>query len=234
MVCEQKSYNLIAKLNGTDAKDQSILQDGYGDYMVFRNKKAAMKSFKLFRKMLTEDEIEKVATSLDRYCFKDGEDIIVKGSKTRDLYFVESGVYEICDVKGDWPNQKYFGELSFFLSRPRAATIRASGPVCVFKLSRDDLFDVVDESRFQNEDLAMLADQYQEAGLLERSKEVYEYIQIKSRPKKEPSSVHSVVATLATGMFLVGLVPCFSPGLSEHGVPRLFDFQLSGLTVPET
>jgi len=234
---EKKNYNLIAQLKGTDDQElQSILQNDYNDYMDFRKKKVAMQRFKTLRKALTEDEIDNVARSLTRCSFEAGEDIVLKGSESTDMYFVESGDYQICDcdIEGDFSNQKYFGELSLFLGRPRAVTVRASSPISLFKLSRKDLFDIVDESLFEDENLAMLAEQYREADLLEKCQEVYESIQIKGRPHKEPVSLHATLATIASGMLLLGLVPCLSPGFGENGAFHLYDLRHFSLSVPAT
>jgi len=237
---DTQSYKMIDQMKGTEGKqtESEILHDLYEDYMEFRKKKAAMQKLKVFKKTLTEVEMDQVAKSLTRCSFEAGEDILLKGDDSTDMYFVESGTYEICgthdDCEGGFAKQKYFGELSFFLDNPRAATIRASSQVTLFKLSREQLFDVVDESRFQKENLAMLAEQYQEAGLFERAAEVYESIQIKGRPKKEPVSLHATLATAATGMFLLGLLPCFSPGFYGNGVFHLFDFERFSLSVPTT
>jgi len=233
---DTKHYDFIINMKSVVSNNelQTILQEEYPAYLDLQKKKEAIKTLKLFKKELTEDEVDQVARLLKRISFEAEEDIVVKGSETTDMYFVESGVYEIHDSEGNFPNQKYFGELSFFLQQPRAATICASTPMSLLKLSREDLFDYIDEGRFKHQQLAMLAEQYQEAGLVEHSKQVYEYIQINLRPKKAPVSVHATLATVATGMLLIGLLPCFSPGFGENGMFHLFEFQRFSLSVPAT
>jgi CRP-like cAMP-binding protein len=233
---DEKSYKVISKLNGLeDAESQSILKKQYPDYSDFLKKREALQRLKILRKELTNTEINLVANFLERHTFQTGDDVMLEGSDDTDyMYFVESGNYEVLGVDKVLPNQKVVGELSFFLRRPRSATIRASSSLSMFKLSRDDLLSVVDETRLETESVALLAEQYREAGLVKKYEEVLEYITIKSRPKKELVSSHSILATVASGMFLIGIVPCISPGLNENGAPHIFNLNNFGLGLPET
>ena len=93
----------------------------------------------------------------------------------------------------------------------------------MFKLSRVNLLSAVDET-----------EQYHEAGLLGKYEEIIDFIIIKNRPNKKLVSSDSITATVASGMFIVGIVPCISPGFDENGAPHIFNLNNFGLGVPET
>jgi len=240
---DDKSYKAVAQLKGFNDNDlQPILQGQYPGYIDFLKKnqdllkkKKTLQSFKTLSEELTSAEKDEVANYLERCTFEAGEDVLLKGSDDTDyMYFVESGSYEILDVNKDLPNQKFFGELSFFLHLPRSATIRASSTLSLFKLSRENLLNVVDETRFETEIVALLADHYRDANLVDKYEAVMEYITIKSRPKRELVSNHSLLATIASGMFLIGIVPCISPGLDKNSVPHILNLNYFGLDLPMT
>ena len=233
---KDKSYKAITQLKGFNDKNlQPILQGQYAEYIDLLKKKKTFQSFKTLSEELTSAEMDAVANYLERCIFEAGEDVLLKGSDGTDyMYFVESGSYEVLDVNKDLPNQKFFGELSFFLHLPRSATIRASSTLSLLKLSRENLLNVVDETRFETEIVALPADHYRDANLVDKYEAVLEYITIKSRPKRELVSNHSLLATITSGMFLIGIVPCISPGLDENSVPHILNLNYFGLDLPMT
>eukprot|EP00978_Attheya_sp_CCMP212_P005539 scaffold12431_cov57-Attheya_sp.AAC.14 len=202
----KEGYNLISQLHGVvDVADMtSKLQGNYEDYMDFRSKRIAVQSFNAFRKKLTKDEIDRVAQRLIRLSFEKGQTVAKQGTKmaTTDMFFIDSGTFEV-----------YYdddtGKL-LFLDRPRAKSIRASSPV--------------DEDIFEDEFLSLLANQYRDAGLLDKTAQVLDYLEAKSRPKQKPVSLHSTVAIVASGSYLTAYQPFFHPGFDKDGFVRFFDF----------
>eukprot|EP00550_Attheya_septentrionalis_P006951 CAMPEP_0198295294 /NCGR_PEP_ID=MMETSP1449-20131203/26992_1 /TAXON_ID=420275 /ORGANISM="Attheya septentrionalis, Strain CCMP2084" /LENGTH=655 /DNA_ID=CAMNT_0043995557 /DNA_START=186 /DNA_END=2154 /DNA_ORIENTATION=- len=227
-------YNLISQLHGVaDVADMtSKLQGNYENYMDFRSKRIAVQSFNAFRKKLTKDEIDRVAQRLIRLSFEKGQTVAKQGTKmaTTDMFFIDSGTFEVYDddtgkvLKTYNSANQYFGELSFFLDRPRAKSIRASSSGTLLALSRGNFFDVVDEDIFEDEFLSLLANQYRDAGLLDKTAQVLDYLEAKSRPKKKPVSLHSTVAIVASGSYLSAYQPFFHPGFDKDGFVRFFDF----------
>jgi CRP-like cAMP-binding protein len=231
---DAKRYKLLTQMIGGEDVSylQNSLEGDYKEYMDFREKRKALSSFKAFRKKMTKDEIDIVAHTLKRQSFEPGEDVVIQGSETdpATMYFLDRGTFEVYDadkgmvIKTYNSTTGYFGELAFFLDRPRARSIRASSPGTLFLLSRKDLFNVVDEDIFEEEFLSLLADQYRDAGLLDKYDQVMEYLELKSRPKKKSVSLHSTVSIVASGSFVTAYQPFFHPGFDKDGFVRFFDF----------
>eukprot|EP00980_Cylindrotheca_fusiformis_P014274 scaffold3791_cov137-Cylindrotheca_fusiformis.AAC.1 len=227
-----KAYNLLSQLMGHSPAGIANLEDDYEEYMDFRAKRKAIQSFKAFRKQLNSNEIDQVAQTLRRESVEAGQDVVIQGSEdsSMKMYFLDSGTFEVYDA--DTRNvlmtynstTGYFGELAFFLNRPRAKSIRATSPGSLFLLSREDLFKIVDEEIFEDEFLSLLAGQYRDAGLIEKYEQVLEYLEFKSRPKKKPVSLHSTVSIVAAGSYLTAYQSFFHPGLDKDGFLQIFDF----------
>eukprot|EP00980_Cylindrotheca_fusiformis_P029652 scaffold23660_cov108-Cylindrotheca_fusiformis.AAC.1 len=229
---DTKAYNDLSQLVNHAPVMQTISDDKNKEDVEFRAERKAIQSFKAFRKQLSKDEVHQVAQVLKREFFEPGQDVVIQGSedKLANMYFLDSGSFEVYDantgnvVTTYSGSTGYFGELGFFLEKPRSKSIRASSPGSLLVLSRKDLFRIVDENAFDDEFLSLLADQYREAGLIEKYEQLVEYLEIRSRPKKKPVSLHSTVSIVAAGSYLTAYQPFFHLGLDRDGFLQFFDF----------
>ena len=75
---------------------------------------------------------------------RDGDVIIEQGGEGDNFYIIDSGLCDIYVAKGSGPSNKVFtakaggsfGELALMYNCPRAATVKASGPVTLWALDR--------------------------------------------------------------------------------------------------
>lgn len=230
-----KDYQIVTKLKGgQDEELEAFLKEEYSEYNDFLQKKKALKAFKPLYKVLTPVELENIARTMEAVSFQDGDNIVEEGSNGEEMYFVIDGKYKIVDVESDLPNRKYFGELGLFLRTTRAKTIQADGTTTLFKLDRESVLGIVDETRLESESLSLLASEYSDAGFLDKVKEINDYLVVKNRPKKELVSFHSILATSATATYFLGLAAIFSPGFTPEGIPELFDYSKFGLSLEAT
>ncbi|XP_077296909.1 protein kinase, cAMP-dependent, regulatory subunit type 1 isoform X1 [Arctopsyche grandis] len=99
------------------------------------------------------DSLEKwerltVADALESVSFEDGETIVRQGEPGDDFYIIVEGCALVLQQRseGSGPREEievgrlgasdYFGEIALLLDRPRAATVRAVGPLKCVKLDR--------------------------------------------------------------------------------------------------
>eukprot|EP00980_Cylindrotheca_fusiformis_P019143 scaffold6486_cov96-Cylindrotheca_fusiformis.AAC.7 len=185
-----EAYNLLSQVMGDSPAVHGNLEDEYKDSMDFRAKRRAIQSFKPLRKHLSSDEIDRVAQILAREFFEAGQDVVMQGSEDglMYMYFLDSGTFEAYDadtgnVVSTYSTTRtgYFGELAFFLDRPRSKSIRASTPGSLLVLSRTDLFKIVNKEIVDDDFLSLLKDKYREASLADKCKQLAEYLKNKSR-----------------------------------------------------
>eukprot|EP00584_Thalassiosira_punctigera_P004920 CAMPEP_0172530778 /NCGR_PEP_ID=MMETSP1067-20121228/4402_1 /TAXON_ID=265564 ORGANISM="Thalassiosira punctigera, Strain Tpunct2005C2" /NCGR_SAMPLE_ID=MMETSP1067 /ASSEMBLY_ACC=CAM_ASM_000444 /LENGTH=680 /DNA_ID=CAMNT_0013315039 /DNA_START=170 /DNA_END=2212 /DNA_ORIENTATION=- len=217
--------SILAKYTREESQFSGYLND-------FLDRSSALKSFGLFRKNLNKKEIGQLSQLLTERSFASGEDVVTAGDSDTDMYFIRDGSFEAYNADGkvvmSYPNEasmSYFGELSFLLQRPRTISVRVSSPQgTLYSLSREDLYNVVDEDTFKDDALALLAEQYKDAGFLDTYNELLEYLAVKSRPKKKPVSLHSTVSIVSAGAYVSAYQPFFHVGTDKDGFIAFFDF----------
>ncbi|XP_038223281.1 cAMP-dependent protein kinase type I regulatory subunit isoform X2 [Zerene cesonia] len=88
-----------------------------------------------------------VADALEPVSFNDGETIVRQGEPGNDFYIIVEGTAVVLQQRGGEAEgaavevgrlgpSDYFGEIALLLDRPRAATVRADGPLKCVKLDR--------------------------------------------------------------------------------------------------
>ncbi|XP_049874066.1 cAMP-dependent protein kinase type I regulatory subunit isoform X2 [Pectinophora gossypiella] len=88
-----------------------------------------------------------VADALEPVSFTDGETIVRQGEPGNDFYIIVEGTAVVLQQRGGAAEgaavevgrlgpSDYFGEIALLLDRPRAATVRAAGPLKCVKLDR--------------------------------------------------------------------------------------------------
>ncbi|CAH0729765.1 unnamed protein product, partial [Brenthis ino] len=86
-----------------------------------------------------------VADALEPVSFNDGETIVRQGEPGNDFYIIVEGTAVVLQQRGGGGAAEevgrlgpsdYFGEIALLLDRPRAATVRAAGPLKCVKLDR--------------------------------------------------------------------------------------------------
>ena len=93
---------------------------------------------------LSEINIDDVIDSFEQVSKNDGDVIIEQGGEGDNFYIIDSGLCDIYVAKGSGPSNKVFtakaggsfGELALMYNCPRAATVKASGPVTLWALDR--------------------------------------------------------------------------------------------------
>lgn len=87
-----------------------------------------------------------VADALTPVEFKDGDIITNQGEAGDEFYIIEEGTAIVLQRRvNDAPQEEvgrlgrsdYFGEIALLFNRPRAATVKAQGPLKCLKLDRD-------------------------------------------------------------------------------------------------
>lgn len=163
-----KDYQIVTKLKGgQDEELEDFLKEEYSEYYDFLQKKKALKAFKPLYKVLTPVELENIARTMEAVSFQDGDNIVEEGCNGEEMYFVKDGKYKILGIESNLPNREYFGELGMFLRTPRAKTIQADGTITLFKLDKESVLGIVDESRLESESLSLLASEYSDAGFFD-------------------------------------------------------------------
>ncbi|XP_076309549.1 cAMP-dependent protein kinase regulatory subunit-like isoform X1 [Tachypleus tridentatus] len=98
-----------------------------------------------FSESLDKWERLTVADSLEPVQFNDGEVIVEQGQPGNDFFIIEEGTAVVLQRRsenepqvevGNLGPSDYFGEIALLLDRPRAATVRAKGPLKCVKLDR--------------------------------------------------------------------------------------------------
>jgi CRP-like cAMP-binding protein len=214
-----KKDDYVAVLESSKMKDSvmtSIQQDPlYSGYMEDQQMRYSVLRCPLF-KGLEKDDLERVLRCFVKKSMKDGQNIITQGDEGDAMYFVQSGEC-ICvnaktgDVLATVTEGGYFGELALLFSQKRAASVTATGDNCVvWKISKDDFLETVQESPLYDKSLSLLKTKYQSNtlwGIIKRCTfgELYSLAKTSNRPKKKNVSYHSIVSTMTTAVFASAL-----------------------------
>ncbi|XP_076310760.1 cAMP-dependent protein kinase regulatory subunit-like isoform X5 [Tachypleus tridentatus] len=142
-----RAATVVAK---TDVKLWAIDRDTYRRILMGNT----IRKRKLYEEFLSKvsileslDKWERltVADALEPVKFKDGDVIIEQGQKGDDFFIIEQGTAVVLQRRSDDEPQvevgrlgpsDYFGEIALLLDRPRAATVKADGPLKCIKLDR--------------------------------------------------------------------------------------------------
>ena len=112
-----------------------------------------LKDVRLFRK-LTDDELQKLADSLEKNRYKPGSALISQGDAGDSMFLLSEGVVSV-NVNTDngepirvsqFGPGAFFGEMSLLTGEPRSATIKAETPVDAYEINKPILSELF-ESR---------------------------------------------------------------------------------------
>jgi hypothetical protein len=97
---------------------------------------------------LTTRQLAELARIVREVTFPDGSAIVTEGEFDDSMYFIVSGAVDI--TKGGMPvaelgTRDFFGEMAVFDGERRSATATARGDVRLLRLSRSDLFEVMED-----------------------------------------------------------------------------------------
>lgn len=97
---------------------------------------------------LTTRQLSGLAQVVREVTFAAGEAIVTEGEYDDSMYFIVRGAVRI--LKGDTPvadlaSRDFFGEMAVFDGERRSATARAVTEVHALRLSRNDLFEVMED-----------------------------------------------------------------------------------------
>lgn len=94
-----------------------------------------------------EKELDDISGKLERLQFRSGEDICTIDGEPDGMYFLESGVAVVLDREGEQINVlregQYFGEYAVLSQQRRLSTVRSHGQTVVFRLSNDDMMEIL-------------------------------------------------------------------------------------------
>ena len=206
--------------------------EDYAKYLDKRMRRAALVACPVF-KNLEESDLSRLVDSMKRLEIQAGDKIIQEGAKGDSMYFVVDGrfdcfrqktqeVVKVCEA-GD-----YFGELALLFDKPRAISVAASQTSVVWQLDRESFLSSVQDSAISEQAVELLKTAYKKKSLTNSLgqltfSDLYQLLVVKSRPKKQPVSMHSRACIFVFGVFLTTLLPLFAPGKDVSGIPRIFD-----------
>ena len=94
-----------------------------------------------------EEELNAISEKLERLQFRNGQDICTIDGEPDGMYFLESGTAVVLDREGEQINVlqegQYFGEYAVLSQQRRLSTVRSHGQTVVFRLSNDDMMEIL-------------------------------------------------------------------------------------------
>ena len=94
-----------------------------------------------------EAELDGIVGKLERLRFRNGEDICTIDGEPDGMYFLESGTAVVLDREGEQINVmlsgQYFGEYGVLSQQRRLSTVRSLGQTIVFRLSNEDMMEIL-------------------------------------------------------------------------------------------
>ena len=94
-----------------------------------------------------EAELAAIGEKLERLVFRNGQDICTVDGEPDGMYFLESGTAVVLDRDGEQINilqeGQYFGEYAVLSQQRRLSTVRSHGQTVVFRLSNDDMMEIL-------------------------------------------------------------------------------------------
>jgi CRP-like cAMP-binding protein len=118
-------------------------------------KPEAIPSFEELLSDLSDAQVEKLSTYLDRQEYVPGETIFYQGDPSNCLHIVQVGTVEISKMSSEEGDEytplvelsegNIFGEMSFLTESDRSASAVASTHVVLFSISRTNFVTIIDE-----------------------------------------------------------------------------------------
>ena len=94
-----------------------------------------------------EAELSAIGDKLERLHYHNGQDICTIDGEPDGMYFLESGTAVVLDRDGEQINVlqegQYFGEYAVLSQQRRLSTVRSHGQTIVYRLSNDDMMEIL-------------------------------------------------------------------------------------------
>jgi CRP-like cAMP-binding protein len=216
----------------TDAFDASLVtaikeNPEYASYFAMEERTDVFRKCPFFKPLQGRDFDEVVQNAELRLLAK-GEVLFKQGDEGDTMYVVKEGSIDIVSEKSKQilktcKKGDSFGELAIFFSESnqRQASAVVAESCQLWEVNKDVLFSAAQESDLSEQAL----NAYREAHKDKRFsfEEFWEYLKIKSRPKKKPVSFHSTFTIFSTGVACAALGQLFHPGIGQDGYLHIVD-----------
>ena len=228
---------LLAEKNNKGLTEDAIISKAqYEDYFNERNKEKALKNCPIFKK-LSKSDLTRIRFAMTLGTYEKDEIVFESGEIGDCIYFVKSGKFRRIDPKSGEiltieETGGYFGAYSPLFGGTRKLTVYAEEDNSeVWALSRDDFFELVQDSPVFDSALLAVKEKYglktwQDIVKTLSYDELIGLVKTKSLPKKKSVSLHSTMSTVASGLYFAALLSMFHPGFYSNGWPRIYDQML--------
>ena len=196
----------------------------YAEYFAMKERSDTFQKIPLFKSLQPRDFDEVVRSASLRHV-GEGEVLFNEGDQGDIMYIVKEGSVNIFSKKilKTCKKGEIFGEFAIFFSssNQRQAGALAAESSQVWEIHRDVFFEAVQESDLSKQALDVYRDAYKDKSF--SFEELWEYLKIKSRPKKKPVSFHSTFTIFSTGVACAALGQLLNPGIGDDGFFHVFD-----------
>ena len=216
----------------TDAFDASLVaaiekNPEYASYFAMKQRTDVFRKHPFFKPLQARD-FNEVVKNAELHPLVKGKVLFKQGDVGDTMYVVKEGSIDIISEKSKQilktcKKGDSFGELEMFFfleSNQRQASAVAAENCQLWEIKKDVLFSAAQESDLSEQALSAYREVYKDKRF--SFEEFWEYLKIKSRPKKKPVSFHSTFSIFSTGMAVAALVPLFKPGYGWCGF-QFFD-----------
>lgn len=215
----------------TDAFDASLVtaiekNPEYASYFAMKERVDVFRKCSFF-KSLQHRDFDQVVKSAELRLLAEGEVLFNQGDEGDTMYVVKEGSIDIVSdqskkILKTCKKSDSFGELAIFFSSEskRQASAVATENCQLWEVKKDVLFSAAQESDLSEQALSAYHEAYKDKRVSFRV--FWEYLKIKSRPKKKPVSFHSTFSIFSTGVAFAALMPLFKPGFGRYGF-QIFD-----------
>ena len=217
----------------TDAFDASLVtaienNPVYASYFAMKERTDVFRKCPFF-KPLQDRDFEEIVRGAELRLLAKGEVLFKQGDEGDTMYVVKEGSIDIVSEKSKQilktcKKGDSFGELAIFFSESnqRQASAVAAESCQLWEVKRDLLFNAAQESDLSEQALSAYREVYKDKRFSFR--ELWEYLKIKSRPKKKPVSFHSTFTIFSTGVACAALGQLLTPGIGQDGHLHVFDY----------
>ena len=216
----------------TDAFDSSLVSaieenPEYAEYFAMKERSDMFQKIRLFKSLQPRD-FDEVVRSASLKRVGEGEVLFNEGDQGDTMYVIKEGSIDIFSAKSKkvlktCKKGELFGEFAIFFStsNQRQASALAAESSRVWELHRDVFFEAVQESDLSKQALDVYREAYNDKSF--SFEELWEYLKIKSRPKKKPVSIHSTFTIFSTGVICAAMCQLLSLGIGDDGFFHVFD-----------